>query len=302
MARLDLKFTFQCNNRCVFCVQGDKREHEPDKSSDELLAELRGHRPGCTSVVFTGGEVTLREDLPDVVRAARAMGYQHVQVQTNGRRLSYTPYLKELMAAGVTEFAPALHGRDAQTHDALVRAKGAFQQTVRGIRNAREAGARVVLNSVVLKQNFRQLPAMTQLFAMLKVPQAQFAFVHAVGSAGTHFGEVVPRYAEVMPYLRKALLMGERAGMRMMTEAVPLCLLQGLERFCAERLMPPTAIVDGGRRIPDYEQYRWNDGKAKGPQCADCSHAAVCEGPWREYPEQHGWGEFLPRADVPAAV
>lgn len=301
--RLDLKFSFQCNNRCVFCVQGDKREHVPDKSTESLRQELTDHRTTCRSVVFTGGEVTLREDLPEMVRYARELGYDSIQVQTNGRRMSYGPYVDELMQAGVTEFAPAIHGADARTHDRLVRAEGAFKQGIKGIANARKRGARVVMNSVILRQNYKQLPAMAELFARLGVPQAQFAFVHALGSAADNFSKVVARYTDIHPYLSRALRYGESKGIRMMTEAVPYCHLRGLERFCAEALMPATAIVDGDRHIASYAEYRWTEGKLRGPPCESCTWTQVCEGPWREYPEHFGWDEFEPRSDpAPATI
>lgn len=302
MSRLDLKFTFQCNNRCYFCVQGDKRSHEPDKPTDELRAILREKRETCDSVVFTGGEVSLREDLPDMVREARALGYKGVQIQTNARRMSYMPYLDALIAAGITELAPAIHGADSRTHDQLTRAKGAFTQTVQAVKNARKRGLPVILNSVIVQQNYRQLPAMARLFVQLGATQSQFAFVHALGTAAEHFDQVVPRYVQLQPYLHQALLIGERAGLRMMTEAVPFCFMRGMERFVAERIMPSTAIVDGTQRIDDYAEYRWNQGKLRGPPCQDCTWQQHCEGPWREYPETFDWTEFKARTDDPEQV
>ena len=68
--RLDLKLGFSCNNRCLFCVQGDKRARLEDRSTEALIAELTDARPQCDEVVLTGGEVTIRKDLPAVVRAA----------------------------------------------------------------------------------------------------------------------------------------------------------------------------------------------------------------------------------------
>ena len=302
MTRLDLKFSFQCNNRCVFCVQGDKREYEPDKPTEELREILHEKRATCESVVFTGGEVTLREDLLEMVAEAKTLGYRSIQIQTNGRRLSYAPYVEALVEAGVTEFAPAIHGADARTHDKLTRAKGAFKQTLQGIVNARSRGARVVMNSVIVQQNYRQLPAMTRLFARLRVQQSQFAFVHALGTAEQFFAHVVPRYGNLLPFLHEALHIGEGAGMRMMTEAVPFCLMPGRERFVAERIMPSTAIVDGNRRIDNYADYRWNEGKLRGPPCETCTWRENCEGPWREYPERFGWDEFKLRTDDPDLV
>lgn len=302
MSRLDLKFGFDCNNRCVFCVQGDKRLHERSKTTAELEQALRDRRATCDSVVFTGGEVTLRKDLVPMVKLARQLGYRAVQIQTNGRMLSYAPYVDALIGAGATEFAPALHGPDAATHDALVRAKGAFRQTVIGIEHVRRHGARVVMNSVILEQNFRRLPETARLFVHLGVKQFQFAFVHALGSAEQHFDVVVPRYAEMAPYLHEALLIGEAAGIRVMTEAVPFCFMRGMERFVAERIMPETVILDGDHEIDSYADYRWNEGKLHGPPCETCTWRQHCEGPWREYPERFGWAELQPRTDDPERV
>lgn len=293
-SRLDLKLTFQCNNRCVFCVQGDKRSTEADRGHDRARAEIKAHRAGCDGIVFTGGEVTLRSDLPELVAYSRELGYRHVQVQSNGRRMSYAPYLDALCDAGMTEFAPAIHGATSATHDALTRARGSFVQSLRAVERARKRGVRVVLNSVLVRQNIGELVAMVRLFARLGVAQSQLAFVHALGTAEQNFADVVPRYRDLAAPLREALLTGERLGMRMMTEAVPYCLLRGLERFAAEAIMPATAILDGSRSIASYADYRWNEGKARGPNCDACRFAGVCEGPWREYPERFGWEEFVP--------
>lgn len=302
MSRLDLKFGFECNNRCVFCVQGDKRFSEQAKDTGELETALREMRATCDSVVFTGGEVTLRKDLVPMVKLARRLGYRSVQIQTNGRMLSYAPYVEALIQAGATEFAPAIHGPDAAIHDALVRAKGAFSQVLRGVEHLRRHNARVVMNSVIVQQNYDKLPAMARLFVAMGVQQFQFAFVHALGTAEQNFAEVVPRYDALAPFLREALLIGEAAGVRVMTEAVPFCRMQGLERFVAERIMPETAILDGDHVIDSYSDYRWNEGKLHGPPCEACTWNTRCEGPWREYPQRFGWDEFRSRTDDAEAV
>ena len=48
--------------------------------------------------------------------------------------------------------------------------------------------------------------------------------------------------------------------------------------------------------IESYADYRWNEGKAKRPECATCAKNDVCEGPWKEYPALYGWDEFVPVA------
>ncbi len=292
--RLDLKLGFSCNNRCVFCVQGDKRARLPDLSTAEALREIEAGRAGCDELVLTGGEVTIRKDLPELVAAAKSLGYRRVQVQTNGRMLSRWNRLGRLVAAGLDELSPALHGACAETHDALTGVRGAFSQTVRAIRNARLVGLPVITNTVVVRGNLAELPALARLLVGLRVNRFQLAFVHPLGTAAMSFDEVVPRLPDVQGPVLAALAIGRAGGVPCSTEAVPLCFLPGFEGCAAEPTIPATRIVDGERVVDDYTETRVLHGKAKGPPCGECRLDAVCEGPWREYPERFGWDEFRP--------
>jgi MoaA/NifB/PqqE/SkfB family radical SAM enzyme len=292
--RIDVKTGFRCNNRCWFCVQGDKRFQFGDKTTSEIKALLAEGRRDADEVVFTGGEVTIRKDLPELVRYARQRGFRVIQIQTNGRMLSHRPLVEELVEAGVTEFGPALHGHTAEIHDALTRSPGSFRQTVKGVRNVTSMGLPVVMNSVITKANFRGLPELAKLFVALEVTQYQFAFVHPLGTAADNFRQIVPRLSEIQPYVLRGLDIGVQAGVRCMTEAVPLCFLPGMVDFAAEAIIPRTKIFDAKMVVDDYTEFRLQEGKAKGDVCDRCLLDDRCEGPWREYPEHYGWDEFEP--------
>ena len=291
---------FACNNRCTFCVQGDKRDEIPPRSTAECRAILEEHRATSDGVVFTGGEASIRNDLVELVGHARALGYQTIQLQTNGRRMAYVPFVEALIAAGLTEVSPALHGSTAALHDELTRSPGAFVQCVRGIVNARRFGLPVITNSVVVRRNLEDLPALATLLVGLGVQQVQFAYVHPSGTAEKNFRDVVPRFSEAMPHIHRALEIVRAAGRKAYAEAVPFCFMAGYDEFVVERHIPRTCVVDKPMVIEDYTAYRWTEGKAKGPPCAGCSHEQVCEGPWHEYPREYGWDEFVPRTDAPS--
>ena len=55
---------------------------------------------GIPHVVFTGGEPTLRPDLPELVAHAEKNG-QITGLNTNARRLSDTKYVDNLVASGL---------------------------------------------------------------------------------------------------------------------------------------------------------------------------------------------------------
>ncbi len=294
MDRIDVKCGFQCNNRCYFCVQGDKRHKYGNKTTEQVKQILDDGIKDADSIVFTGGEVTIRSDFVELVAHAKSLGFRLIQVQTNGRLFADKAFCERLIEAGANEFSPALHGHRPDLHDFLVNAKGAFKQTVKGIQNLKALGQPIVMNSVITRPNYRHLPDMARLFSALKVDQFQFAFVHALGSAEQNFEMIVPRKSLVEPYVKKGLSVGLKAGCRVMTEAIPYCFMSGYEAFVAERYIPHTKIIDAEHVVENYTDYRWNEGKLKGPPCKKCAYNDVCEGPWREYPEAFGWDEFKP--------
>ena len=295
MKRIDVKIGFDCNNKCDFCAQGGKRLRTGRKSLAQIKAVLqRARGEGVTGAVFTGGEPTLHPDLVKAVRAARALGYESVQVQTNGRRFAYYDYCLELKQAGVTEMGPSLHGSTPEIHEGLTRAAGGFKEVVRGIMNCKKLGMYVLTNSVITSLNYRDLPELARLLVHLKVNQFQLAYVHLVGSAWENRKVLAPRKAAIMPYVRRALDAGIESGTGCYTEAIPFCLMKGYEQCVAERVIPEGPVSDADFYIESYGDYRRNEGKVKRPACRACKWFSACEGPWHEYPELYGWDEFKP--------
>jgi MoaA/NifB/PqqE/SkfB family radical SAM enzyme len=295
--RVDVKTGFCCNNRCRFCVQGNKRDIHGNKSTDEVKETLRSARADSDSIVFTGGEVTIRKDFLELVAYAKSLGFRVIQIQTNGRMLAYRKFCEQTIEAGGNEFSPALHGHTEELHDYLTLAKGSFRQTVQCIKNLSSLGQKIITNSVITRSNYRHLPELAELLVQLGVHQYQFAFVHSLGTALEYFHSVTPRMALVEPFVRRGLAVGQRRGIFALTEAIPYCFMRGNEHAVAEAYIPRTKIFDAKMVLDDYTQYRWNEGKTHGPPCRECTWLPVCEGPWKEYPEHYGWGEFTPRTD-----
>jgi MoaA/NifB/PqqE/SkfB family radical SAM enzyme len=291
--RVDVKTGFLCNNNCIFCVQAHKKKFG-NRTTEELKKDLKASRQNCDSVVFTGGEVTIRGDLLELVSYAKELGYCTIQIQSNSRMLAYKSLCEEIIKAGANEFSPALHGHIPELHDYLTGSKGSFLQTVQAIKNLRELDQYILTNTVVTKANYRYLPDLAKLFVKLKVDQFQFAFPHAIGNADKNFDQVVPFVSMAAPYIHKGLQVGIDAGIKVMAEAMPYCVMKGYERYVSEKFIPQAEIRDVDDFVLNWEDSRKNDGKIKFPQCKKCKYDKICEGPWREYPERRGSDEFQP--------
>ena len=98
-----LEVTKRCNLHCRFCF-ADGGSQEQDPAAEELKNAIREivHQCGEPLLQLSGGEPTLREDLPELVRFAKGAGCSYVQINTNGIRLAREPaYAKQLAEAGL---------------------------------------------------------------------------------------------------------------------------------------------------------------------------------------------------------
>ena len=298
--RIDIKITFRCNNKCDFCAQGHKRDQQEDRAAERVYNDLSAaYKRGIRDVVFTGGEPTLHPQIIEFVSMAKKLGYDRIQLQTNGRTFAYIGLLERLKAAGANEMGPSLHGANPETHDKLTRAPGSFSQTVSGIRNASRLGMHILTNSVITSANYKELPELAALLVKLGVSQYQFAFVHIIGTALENIKWIVPKKSVIMPWVKKGLDAGIKKGIPCYTEAIPYCLMKGYEQCVAEQIIPEGSVADGEKFIESYGDYRRTEGKAKATACKSCIHFKVCEGPWREYAELYGWKEFRPVTPKP---
>ncbi|MFH0875087.1 MAG: radical SAM protein [archaeon] len=290
--RVDIKTGFLCNNNCYFCVQADNKL-KGNRSKEKIFNDLNeAKKTGCSGVVFTGGEVSIRSDFFELLSYAKELGFSTIQVQTNGRRFCYPDFAKKAIESGMTEFGPAIHGHIAELHDYLTRAHGSFKQTYEGIKNVRKFDVIIVTNTVVVKPNYRYLPLIAEMLVKLGVNQYQFAFVHAMGNADKNFDKMIPWISMAAPFIHKGLQIGIDAGVTVMAEAMPYCQMKGYEKYVSERYIPDTEIRGTSNYDPDFTKTRQSYGKVKFVQCKKCKYDTVCEGPWREYPEKRGNEEF----------
>ncbi len=100
--------TNRCNLRCPVCfayAEAMGYVYEPSiEQIREMLRNLRANRPvPPPAIQFSGGEPTVRDDLPEIVKLAKEEGFRHVEVDTNGIRLAKDiNYYKKLLDAGMS--------------------------------------------------------------------------------------------------------------------------------------------------------------------------------------------------------
>ena len=167
--RMDLALTFKCQNDCIHCYAGGS--HETAELSTEQWKKVidKLQDIGIFIITFTGGEPTLREDLPELLKYAQDKGIVTGLI-TNGRRLSDMAYVKNLEKAGLDFVQVTLESRRPAVHDKMTGAEGSWTETVQGIKNAQSTQIYVSTNTTLSKYNASDFPDTIEFIKELGVP------------------------------------------------------------------------------------------------------------------------------------
>lgn len=300
-----LNLTKRCNQRCVFCFEGDRATWvEPTlEQVEQLLVEAA---PGHEKGILMGGEALLRKDIAAIVRRATGLGLPLVAF-TNGQALARDGLIEELVGAGLREYSVSCHYADAAHFARGTQSPPAhFERFLKGLENlARYAQAHpettLDINCEILlyRHNAGQLADIRGLLERVLGPVFRTLTVKAIR----------PCPAKTDEYLLEPLV-ARRDELASFLDAwdparhirfidVPLCLIPGREhlsnsvRYLSTGVVVKSNFADKGRIETDgrvFEHFVRNPYRFV---CADCQLLALCPTARTE------WGNpsFHPRAD-----
>ncbi len=152
--------TYRCNFRCSFCNYWQLASDRSRELTPELFeAGARNLKKiGTMMISLAGGEPTLREDLPEIVRVLSR--HHFVFVTTNGWLV--TPEkAKALFDAGIYGVSVSVDFADPKKHDERRGVKGAHARAMNALRilsESRTSGyQRVNLNCVLMHDNLDEI-------------------------------------------------------------------------------------------------------------------------------------------------
>lgn len=141
-----LEVTRRCNLACPVCyAEGGGDGDDPDIGEIEAWYRLLLASGGPYNIQLSGGEPTLRDDLPDIVGLGRSLGYGFIQLNTNGLRLAAEPgYVRSLKAAGLSCVFLQFDGLDDAVYE-KIRGAALLEVKKAAIARCAEEGLGVIL-------------------------------------------------------------------------------------------------------------------------------------------------------------
>jgi heme b synthase len=149
--------TRKCNLDCIHCrARASSRSDENELSLDEcrlVLDDIASF--SAPTIILTGGEPLLREDIYDIIRYGILKGLRMV-IAVNGTLVDRDAAAR-LKDAGVLRVSMSIDGKDRKSHDDFRRVSGSFDAVMRAGRWLNEAGMPFQINTTVTRLNVGDL-------------------------------------------------------------------------------------------------------------------------------------------------
>lgn len=310
-AVFELFLNYACQAKCGFCYNPPITDEllRRELSFEQAAASLyRAAEGGARKLNLHGGEVTLRDDLPKILRLAKKLGFDQITLVTNGVKLGDARYAKSVVAAGVTHVRLSVHAPDAATHDRIVAVPGAFDRLTRGISHLKKLGVPVGFNFVLVRDNVSLLPAFLKRFVVDEGHDDVIVyFPHERGMMALNADSLAVPYSAARPHLLKAASVLDKAGKlsALLLANVPPCAAPELADLLLDWERDPeeasAGMVGPEGRSTDLKAMK--DGqKGRVPACGACALKERCRGVEGEYVARFGDGEFRALAAAPPAL
>lgn len=170
--------TKRCNLRCVHCYLNAGEAENGELTTREAmnliedLAEIR-----TPLLVFSGGEPVLRDDIYELNEYAMELGLRTI-LSSNGALITRR-VAEKIKDAGFVYVGVSLDGSE-NAHDKFRGVRGAFKDSIRGLRNLMEVGVDTGVRFAITHQNYDELPKVLEIVKKEGVPRfSVFQLVYA---------------------------------------------------------------------------------------------------------------------------
>ena len=167
-----LEVTYRCNMNCKICfADATKEQFDPTLEQVRGMYETAKKNGGFCSIQLSGGEPTVRDDLPQIIAMGKEMGFPHIQVNSNGLRIAKEiDYLKRLKEAGADLIYLQFDGLKGEIYE-TIRGRDILKEKLQAIENCKQVGIGVLLVPTVVPG-----VNLDQLGEIIRFAKAQMTF------------------------------------------------------------------------------------------------------------------------------
>ncbi|GAC1036852.1 pyrroloquinoline quinone biosynthesis protein PqqE [Pseudomonas sp. No.117] len=234
--------TYRCPLQCPYCSNpldfATQGRELTTAQWFKVMAEAR--EMGAAQIGFSGGEPLVRQDLAELIREARRLGY-YTNLITSGIGLTEAR-IAEFKEAGLDHIQISFQASDEQVNNLLAGSKKAFAQKLAMAKAVKAHGYPMVLNFVTHRHNIDRIGQIIDLCLALEADFVELATCQFYGWAERNRAGLLPTKAQ----LERAEGITNEYRARLKAENHPCKLIFVTPDYYEER---PKACMDGWGKL-----------------------------------------------------
>ena len=201
-----MEVTKRCDLRCPVCFASAGAGAEEDLTLEEIELQFKDmmKRGGPFNIQLSGGEPGMRDDLPEIIKLGRKIGFEFFQMNTNGIRIGRDKeYLHRLAEVGLNCVFLQFDGLSDEVYRKL-RGRDLLEEKLAAIEACKREGIGVVLVPVIARGvNEDQIGKLLD-FALEQMPVVRGVHFQPLSYFGRYEG-TAPEERYTMPDLLRAI-------------------------------------------------------------------------------------------------
>lgn len=192
------ELTYRCPLHCPYCSNPtDFAAQDRELSTGQWIEVFcQARAMGCVQLGFSGGEPLVRKDLPELIAAARELGF-YTNLITSGIGLTEKK-LQSFADAGLDHIQISFQASDETLNAALAGSEKAFHQKLAMAKAVKALGYPMVLNFVLHRHNIDQLDRIIELAIQLDADDVELATCQFYGWAHENREGLLPTREQIV--------------------------------------------------------------------------------------------------------
>jgi len=186
------ELTYRCPLQCPYCSNplDFARSHDELSTAEWIEVFRQARELGAAQLGFSGGEPLVRQDLAELIEAARGLGY-YTNLITSGIGLTEEK-IASFAEAGLDHIQISFQAADEEVNNLLAGSKKAFAHKLEMARAVKKHGYPMVLNFVTHRHNIDNIDQIIRLCIELEADFVELATCQFYGWAELNRAGLLP--------------------------------------------------------------------------------------------------------------
>lgn len=186
------ELTYRCPLQCPYCSNplDFARSHDELSTAEWIEVFRQAREMGAAQLGFSGGEPLVRQDLVELIEAARGLGY-YTNLITSGIGLTEEK-IASFAEAGLDHIQISFQAADEEVNNLLAGSKKAFAHKLEMARAVKKHGYPMVLNFVTHRHNIDNIEQIIRLCIELEADFVELATCQFYGWAELNRAGLLP--------------------------------------------------------------------------------------------------------------